>query len=223
MINDINDYNINSKFPGMRKTIKNFDKYEVYDEVLNFILDKSIEITDLSDYISEIETNTINASFRIKSEQSFMQKWDKNLEKSKQLREVCNDIIGIRIIVDMSRENIKDNVNNIIAYNLEHKIDVVNMYDNTKSFDDGYRGIHMYFRNNSKCFQIEVQIWNQEDALLNFYTHDIIYKKSNNNELSYYSYELRNWIESMPKIPNDVEVDFIKYLYKFVYSEQGGE
>ena len=56
-----------------------------------------------------------------------------------------------------------------------------------------------------------------------FYTHDIIYKKSNNNNLSYYSYELRNWLESMPKIPEDIEVDFIKYLYKFVYSEQGGE
>ena len=97
------------------------------------------------------------------------------------------------------------------------------MYDNTKSIDDGYRGMHMYFRNNPKCFQIEVQIWNQEDALLNFYTHDIIYKKSNNDGLSYYSYELRKWIESMPKIPNNVEVDFIRYLYKFVYSEQGGE
>lgn len=124
---------------------------------------------------------------RIKSEQSFNEKWKKNLEKSKQLREVCNDIIGIRIIADMERSNIQENVKEIISNNQNYKIDMVDMYEKTKSIDDGYRGIHIYFRNNPKCFPIELQIWNQEDALLNFYTHDIIYNIGDTKEekLSY--------------------------------------
>lgn len=223
LINNINNYNISSRFPSMKKTIKNFISDNIYDEILDFIVDKDNDIIDLSEYLREIENKDINVFLRIKSEQSFNEKWKKNLEKSKQLREVCNDIIGIRIIADMDRTNIQENVKEIVSINHNYKIDVVDMYKKTKSIDDGYRGIHIYFRNNPKCFPIELQIWNQEDALLNFYTHDIIYKKSNNSNLSYYSYELRNWLESMPKIPEDIEVDFIKYLYKFVYSEQGGE
>ena len=123
----------------------------------------------------------------------------------------------------MDRKEIIKNVEEIKESNDQYKIDIVNMYEKSKSIDDGYRAIHIYFRNNPKCFPIEIQIWNQQDALLNFYTHDIIYKKSNNDLLSYYSFELRKWLDCMPQIPEGVEVDFIKYLYKFVYSEQGGE
>ncbi|WP_160686269.1 hypothetical protein [Clostridium sp. C2-6-12] len=223
LIRNINKYNINDKFPSMKKTIKNFDADDIYDEILNFIIEKDDDIIALSEHLREIENDNINVSLRIKSEQSFNQKWKKNLEKSKQLREVCNDIIGIRIIADMDREDIAQNAGKIINSNNNYKIDIVNMYEKSKSIDDGYRGIHIYFRDNPKCFPIEIQIWNQQDALLNFYTHDIIYKKSNDVSLSYYSYELRNWLDNMPEIPDNVEVNFIKYLYKFVYSEQGGE
>ncbi len=223
LINTINNYNINSKFPSMKKTIKNFAADDIYDEILDFIVEKDNDIICLSEYLKDIENENINVSLRIKSEHSFNQKWTKNLERSKQLREVCNDVIGIRIIADMDREDIIRNVEEIKHSNSQYKIDVVNMYEKSKSVDDGYRGIHIYFRDNPKCFPIEIQIWNQQDALLNFYTHDIIYKKCNNDKLSYYSFELRKWLDGMPEIPDSVEVDFIKYLYKFVYSEQGGE
>lgn len=223
LISKINDYNINSRFPSMKKTIRNFEADDIYDEILDFIVEKDDDIIALSDYLKEIENDIINVSLRIKSEQSFNQKWQKNIDKNKQLREVCNDVIGIRIIADMNREDIVDDVKEILVHNNQYKIDMVNMYEKSKSIDDGYRGIHIYFRNNPKCFPIEIQIWNQEDALLNFYTHDIIYKKSNDRNSSYYSYELRKWLDSMPEIPANIEVDFIKYLYKFVYAEQGGE
>lgn len=223
LINSINKYNINSKFPSMKKTIRNFNPDDIYDEILDFIVEKDNDIIILSEYLKDIENENINVSLRIKSEQSFNQKWNKNLDRSKQLREVCNDIIGIRIIADMDRKEIIKNVEEIKESNDQYKIDIVNMYEKSKSIDDGYRAIHIYFRNNPKCFPIEIQICNQQDALLNFYTHDIIYKKSNNDLLSYYSFELRKWLDCMPQIPEGVEVDFIKYLYKFVYSEQGGE
>lgn len=223
LIHKINNYNINVNFPSMKKTIRNFNPDHIYDEILDFIMCKDDDIMALTDYLRQIETSDINASLRIKSEQSFNSKWEKNLSKNKQLREVANDIIGIRVIADMERQDILKNVEDIISENLNHKIDMVNIYQKPKSIDDGYRAVHIYFRSNPKCFPIEIQFWNQEDALLNFYTHDIIYKKSNNQELAYYSYELRNWLETMPNVPNQVEIGFIKYLYKFVYSEQGGE
>ncbi|MCR1974273.1 hypothetical protein NSA52_09030, partial [Clostridium sporogenes] len=67
----INNNNINSKFPSMKKTIRNFNNYDIYDEILDFIVDKDNDIMALSDYLREIETKDINVSLRIKSEQSF--------------------------------------------------------------------------------------------------------------------------------------------------------
>lgn len=71
LISSINNYNINSKFPSMKKTIRNFNNYDIYDEILDFIVDKDNDIMALSDYLREIETKDINVSLRIKSEQSF--------------------------------------------------------------------------------------------------------------------------------------------------------
>jgi ppGpp synthetase/RelA/SpoT-type nucleotidyltranferase len=222
IIKNINEYNIALRYPTMRKSIENFKVDEIYDEVLNFVYESDEKILELSEYLNIIESKSINVFSRIKSEQSFRQKWEKNLGKGKQLREVCNDIVGIRIIADLNREEIKENIEFIIQ-NLEYNISIVDFYENPKRKDDGYRGVHIYFKENPKCFPIEIQIWNQEDALLNFYTHDIIYKRLRDADMTGYSYELRNWIDDIPKAPEGVEVEFIKYLYKFVYADQGGE
>lgn len=64
----------------------------------------------------------INASLRIKSYQSLKKKWNKNLGKSKQLREVINDIIGIRLIMNQSYEETLLWVNQLkkdCAYNIK--------------------------------------------------------------------------------------------------------
>lgn len=103
LIHKINNYNINENFPSMKKTIRNFNPDDIYDEILDFIMCKDDDIMALTDYLRQIETSDINASLRIKSEQSFNSKWEKNLSKNKQLREVANDIIGIRVIADMER------------------------------------------------------------------------------------------------------------------------
>ncbi len=117
----------------------------------------------------------------------------------------------------MDRCKILEFVDECLKRNSKYKIFKVNLYNNHKAKDDGYRAIHLYFRNNNRCFPIEIQIWNHEDALLNFYTHDIIYKNSNLYDFSYYSYELRKWINEIPQCPEKLKIDFIKYLYKMLY------
>jgi len=71
--------------------------------------------------------------------------------------------------------------------------------------------------NNINTYNLNHKFPSMKRTIKNFDPDDIY------DEISYYSYELRNWLDRMPQVPNDVEVGFIKYLYKFVYSEQGGE
>lgn len=97
------------------------------------------------------------------------------------------------------------------------------MNDKPKAVDDGYRGIHLYFRQNPKSFPIEIQFWTQKDALLHFYTHEIIYKKQPNSEALAYSYALRKCLENIPMMPSSVSVSFETYLYKILHANQEGE
>ena len=49
---------------------------------------------------------------------------------------------------------------------------------NGKSHDDGYRGVHVYFQKNSKCYPIEIQFNTLYDRQLNNWLHDYLYKKN---------------------------------------------
>lgn len=102
-IKNINEYSININ-KSTKKTIENFEFENIFDEILNFLDEKEIEINALGTVLIEMESSHINLSQRIKSYQSLKEKWNKNLGKSKQLREVINDIIGIRLIMNQSYE-----------------------------------------------------------------------------------------------------------------------
>ena len=54
---------------------------------------------------------------------------------------------------------------------------------NGKSHDDGYRGVHVYFQKNSKCYPIEIQFNTLYDRQLNNWLHDYLYKKAYPNEV----------------------------------------
>lgn len=133
-----------------------------------------------------------------------------------------NDIIGIRLIMNQSYEEILQLVKQLkkdCAYNIK----IVDFHAVPKARDDGYRGIHVYFKENSMGFPIELQLWNQEDASLNFYTHDIIYKANKDSNSREYGLALRTWLDKIPVMPEGVEIGYIKYLYEIVYASQGGE
>ena len=95
---------------------------------------------------------------------------------------------------DFDLKNIKNKMQDIIDKN--YKIEKIDFREKSKANDDGYRGIHIYFMNNPKSFRIEIQIWSKVDAILNFYTHQNIYKV--NGDISY-ALSLRKWIDELPQ------------------------
>ena len=217
IIEKLNNHECNLSF---RKTTDklNFDK--VYDEVINYIENIDDVLNELDGYINSEELNKTNISYRIKSEESLSLKWDKNIVSKRPLKKVCNDIIGIRIITDLkSKELQMMDFNKFSAYNVR----VVNFHKEPKSEDDGYRGIHIYLGKNSKCFPVEIQIWNQEDAILNFYTHEVIYKGLGSKDGKKYSKNLREWIDTIPTMPKEIDISTVEYLYRIIYSHIGGE
>src|SRR5690606_11362195 len=147
---NITDYKV-KHLPSLRKTIDPFSPKETYEEVLDFIQYQEIPIHTLESYLNGFISDNINISYRLKSGQSFLSKWSKNLGKHKQLREVCNDVIGIRFIVDLSRNEMESVLLKIIK-SVGYTIDIINFYEKPKAVDDGYRGMHLYFRDNPKCF-----------------------------------------------------------------------
>lgn len=204
-INDINKNNVN--LPSLNHNVEKveeqigFDK--VFEIILEYISNKDIESLD------SIIQNIDNVSSRTKTKESIKKKWDKNLGKKRAIKKVLNDIVGIRIVTDKNVDNIKEYIKTI-ADNEHYKIATIDFRENPKSVDDGYRGIHIYFMTNPKSFRIEIQIWSRIDAILNFYTHQNIYK-SNGNEL--YALELRKWIDLLPKKQG---FDFESYIWEII-------
>lgn len=47
-----------------------------------------------------------------------------------------------------------------------------------KAIDDGYRGVHVYFQKNGRCYPIEIQFNTLFDRQLNNWLHDYLYKKN---------------------------------------------
>lgn len=219
MLVDLTDYKVKG-LPSLRKTIDSFLPISVYSEILDYYLEKNLEINTIEEFIERNQNGWIDISYRLKTEHSMIKKWNKNLGKAKQLREVCNDVIGIRFIVDSTADDIRTAILNA-KEKVDYTIDIIDMYDKTKAVDDGYRAIHLYFRDQPSCFPIEIQFWTFRDAILHFYTHEAIYKKSPKIESLEYSRDLRANLDAWPSKPETVELSFETYLYKILHSNRG--
>src|SRR6056297_4217093 len=213
-IEKIQCFNLASNISSLNKTIDKYNFEEVYNQVLDFhefILD-NFDFDKI--YIENGKFNIV-LNERFKTKESMHIKWEKNYKKKIPLNKVCNDTFALRFVVPFNRNTIAEIVKKQFS-DLSAKI--VNYYSKTKSKDDGYRGIHVYLKNNPRCFPVEIQYWNREDAILNFYTHEVIYKRVVNGEISSfigevneYSLALRRWIEQIPEKPNKLDKSFIDF------------
>lgn len=205
----INEHDV--ELPSLRRnTVEKLeDKMgfdEVYEKVLDYI-ELNDAIYDLDDFIQSIESE--NISVRTKTEDSLRKKWHKNLGENRPIKKVFNDIIGIRIIIKEDIDNIIEDIKDI-CNTKNYKIEVIDLKNKSKAKDDGYRGIHIYMDNNSKSFKVEIQIWDKFDSMLNFYTHQNIYKTDKGLE---YALDLRKWIDNIPTLETYDFKDFICDLY----------
>lgn len=85
------------------------------------------------------------------------------------LRRTCiNDLLGFRSIVD-SYESV------LALSGSDFK--VVNLSAG-KPIDDGYRGVHLYYVREARCYPIELQYNTFFDRQLNNWLHKYLYKKT---------------------------------------------
>lgn len=136
---------------------KSMNKLKVTDSLLASIL---ADITDYELLVQE-ETMLEGFTFRVKTKDSIQRKLERHPDKN--VQQVFNDILGVRIIVDEYP----------ITYPDYYR--VVDMRDG-KAHDDGYRGVHLYYKRDNYSYIIEIQLWSKKDAEFNSWTHRVGYK-----------------------------------------------
>ncbi|MDO5589918.1 MAG: hypothetical protein Q4F98_02510 [Lachnospiraceae bacterium] len=133
--------------------------------------EKDALITELSNvsewYDEQAILEDVALDYRVKSIESIISKYDRYYPDA-QTRKVFNDILGFRAFCDTY-----DSVINLDR----DKFRVADM-SKGKANDDGYRGVHVYFQKNSKCYPIEIQFNTLYDRQLNNWLHEYLYKKN---------------------------------------------
>lgn len=105
--------------------------------------------------------------YRIKSEESIRSKYERYYPDRPALK-VFNDLLGFRSLCGSYDEALSLDV---------PKIMVVDM-SSGKARDDGYRGVHLYYKEDNFHYPIEIQFNTFLDRQLNDWLHDYVYKKA---------------------------------------------
>lgn len=108
---------------------------------------------------------SLPVDYRIKSKQSIVLKFDRYWPDH-QARKVFNDLLGFRSMCD--------------SYDCLESLDSGQFkfvdISHGKSNDDGYRGVHIYYVDEPRCYPIEIQYNTFFDRQLNNWLHKYVYK-----------------------------------------------
>lgn len=145
---------------------------QVFKKSLNSLHLSKVELSDvlidLIHYKKMVSLNTeINqqSPFRIKSRQSIILKHEKCIKSGRSFTACFNDVLSFRVIVDTYPA----------LSSLPKYFRIVDLRQG-KQNDDGYRGMHLYYRKNNMCYPIELQVWSTHDWHFNTLAHTFIYK-----------------------------------------------
>lgn len=215
LIQDLqNSFSFNENFPNVnKKTLRYYDFEDVYLNALEFFENIDTSLNILLEYLNNNLSKDIEYTYRFKTKSSLKAKWEKNLQFGKKFYKACNDLLGIRFIMNCSERELLEKIK--IFYD-DKNCKIIDFYEKNKTKDDGYRGVHIYFRFNKNSFPIEFQFWTRKDALLHFYTHEVIYKSKDKEKYLEYSNKLRKWFDDIPETPKGIEIDYINYLYSIL-------
>ena len=172
---------------SLKKNLHYFDKARLIKE-----LSEMAEWYDEQTILEEVALD-----YRVKSIESILSKYHRYYPNT-QTRKVFNDILGFRAFCD-SYDSILD---------LNKGTFRIADMSKGKAKDDGYRGVHVYFQKNSRCYPIEIQFNTLYDRQLNNWLHDYLYKKDYPNELGksirklYEDGEIRNENEFREALKN---------------------
>ena len=127
-------------------------------------------MADIVSYESLIQDTRIikDYAFRVKTADSIMRKVERYPDKNAQ--QIFNDVLGLRLIVDEYPESYPEYFR------------VVDM-SKGKSNDDGYRGVHLYYKKDNYSYIIEIQLWSKKDKEFNTWMHRKGYKTATSEML----------------------------------------
>lgn len=142
---------------SLRRNLKDFDYDELMDDIFAaqaWLLEKASQTHFALDY-------------RVKSIQSIVKKYHTH-DQNNGMSNVFNDLLGFRSLCDSYEE--------IAAMKAAEHFRVVDMSCGKKN-DDGYRGIHVYFKLSNNHYPIEIQYNTYFDRQLNNWLHKYVYKR----------------------------------------------
>lgn len=193
---------------GMGKRVGNVS----FEDVISAIEEYNINTLEYAYALSEIMEGygrAVDFSFRYKEPKSILRNWNKD-DGTRQLYKVLNDILGLRFVLQITKEDL-----NLIADGFIESCPLKNIARHLEYHKDGYQGIHIYIRKNTNVLPIEVQLWTRRDALLNRYLRDTIYTQMNDEQLIQYARQLRDWLEEIPILDRDYGIQsYIDYIYE---------
>ena len=99
----------------------------------------------------------------------------KKTEESWSLKSATNDLIGFRLKYTGNKRKTLISLKTISEIDKRYRI--VDMLNRKYTDDDGYRAIHIYFTKDNFHYQIEIQLWFNEDYDYNFWMHKYLYKQ----------------------------------------------
>lgn len=140
-------------------------------------------------------SSNFSLSHRVKSYQSCELKYNKNISRGNSIKSTFNDLLGIRLIVQEYPKNYPEYFR------------VVDMR-NGKKYDDGYRGVHLYYQLDNYHYPIEIQLNTKEDRLFADWSHIYCYKRMPNEEILKLRYKF-----DIGEIKN--ERDFVKEVRNY--------
>lgn len=129
------------------------------------LIQDALAATDWFDANTALEDVAID--YRVKSEESIRSKYDRYYPDRPAMK-VFNDLLGFRTLCASYDE--------VLALDIP-QIKVVDMSCG-KARDDGYRGVHIYYKEDNFHYPIEIQFNTFLDRQLNDWLHDYVYKKS---------------------------------------------
>lgn len=180
---------------SLRRNLGDFDYNELMADLFN-----------AQAWLTENTSETALAlDYRVKSIQSIVRKYETHA-KNNAMSNVFNDLLGFRSLCDSYDE--------IAALQNAEHFRVVDMSGGKRN-DDGYRGIHVYFKLSNGHYSIEIQYNTYFDRQLNNWLHKYVYKRYSSLEIGQI---LRSRYES-GKIRTEKE--FVEVLKDVLSGSQG--
>ncbi len=146
---------------GLGKSLKNnlnaFEKKLLLKDAF-----AAAEWFDANQLLSEVALD-----YRVKSEESICTKYERYYP-DRPVQKVFNDLLGFRTLCASYQE---------VLQLAMPQLTVVDM-SRGKARDDGYRGVHLYYKMDNFHYPIELQINTFLDRQLNDWLHDYVYKKN---------------------------------------------